>query len=179
MESGLPDKEKQIYQADIEKHKATNVKLSEELNKTKAEYEEKIATLTKEKTDYIIGEEFAKRANAITNYVTGGGREGFETMFFSLYPKSTFEPFDYNGKIEFVNKEGKKMDDLVIAAKEKYPCFFVNNNQGGGAKGSTTAKPSVANPWAKETLNLTRQMEITRENPQLAESLMSAAGVKP
>ena len=60
LESGLPDKEKQIYQADIEKYKTSAAKLAEEINKVKAEYEERIGGLSREKTEYIIGEEFSK-----------------------------------------------------------------------------------------------------------------------
>jgi len=33
----------------------------------------------------------------------------------------------------------------------------------------------LTNPWAKKTLNLTRQMEITRENPILAQRLETEA----
>ena len=64
LESGLPDKEKQIYQAEIEKHKASIARITEEYSKAKAEYEEKIGGLSREKTEYIIGEEFSKLVNA-------------------------------------------------------------------------------------------------------------------
>jgi len=32
-----------------------------------------------------------------------------------------------------------------------------------------------SNPWAKKTLNLTRQMEITKENPTLAQRMEQEA----
>jgi hypothetical protein len=33
------------------------------------------------------------------------------------------------------------------------------------------------NPWAKETRNVTQQMLLTKQNPELAKQLKAAAGV--
>ena len=46
----------------------------------------------------------------------------------------------------------------------------------GGAGGGGTN--SQANPWKKETFNLTEQGRILRENPELAKQLKVAAGIK-
>ena len=179
LESGLPDKEKQIYQAEIEKHKNNIAKLTEEYTKAKAEYEEKIGDLSKDKTEYIIGEEFSKLVNANTA-IFPDMRDGLHKRFFADYPKSDFEPYDYGGKKEYINKDGKKMADLLMdfLNTREGKRYLQSTSTGGGAPGSSGTRPAIANPWAKETLNLTRQMEITREDPARAKSLMEAAGVK-
>jgi hypothetical protein len=138
LESGLPDKEKQIYQAEIEKHKTSIVKIAEEYNKAKAEYEEKIGSLSKEKTDYIIGEEFSKLADANSAIYTAM-KDGLKKRFFADYPKSGFEPFEYGGKNEWVNKDGKKMADLLndFLNTEEGKHYLQDNNTGGGAAGGS------------------------------------------
>jgi hypothetical protein len=52
--------------------------------------------------------------------------------------------------------------------------------QGAGGSGYHAGNGGRAvNPWAKETLNLTEQGRLLRDNPQQAQQLMAAAGVKP
>jgi hypothetical protein len=48
---------------------------------------------------------------------------------------------------------------------------------GGGTNPPTTS--GMVNPWKQETLNLTMQAKILKENPALAQRLMAEAGVKP
>jgi len=179
LESGLPDKEKQIFQAEIDKHKTAAERIADEYNKAKAEYEERIGSLSREKTEYIIGEELLKRINA-NPAIKPAMRNGLPIRFFGDYPISSFEPYEYGGKKEWVNKDGKKMDDLLSAflGTDEGKNYLLDLNNGGGAPGSSGTKPAAVNPWAKETLNLTRQMEITRKDPAQAKSLMEAAGVK-
>jgi hypothetical protein len=138
LESGLPDKEKQIYQAEIEKHKANIVKITDEYNKAKAEYEGKISGLSKEKTEYIIGEEFSKLVNS-NPAIFPTLKEGLHKRFFADYPKSGFEPFEYGGKNEYVNKDGKKMADLLndFFNTEEGKHYLQNNSTGGGAAGGS------------------------------------------
>lgn len=153
LESGMPEKEKKIFKEEIDGLKKSIVDLNDKHTKAIAEYEEKIANLSKEKTDYIIGEEFSKLANARTDYQPGA-RKKFEDAFFQEYPKSNFEPYEYGGKKEYVNKEGKKMTDLFngFANAEENKFFFMNTNQGGGAPGSSGAKGG-ANTVTREQLN--------------------------
>lgn len=47
-----------------------------------------------------------------------------------------------------------------------------DHNKGGGGGGAEV------NPWKSETLNLTKQGQILKENPELAKSMMAAAGIK-
>jgi len=177
LESGLPDKEKQVYQNEIEKHKASIAKITEEYNKAKAEYEEKIGNLTKEKTDYIIGEEFTKLVDS-NAAIFPDMKDGLKKRFFADYPRSSFEPFDYNGKQEYISG-GKKMSDLLndffnTAEGKRY---LQETSNGGGAPGSGGSKGYAGkNPWAKDSRNLTEQGRILQENPNLAKTLMAQAG---
>jgi flagellar biosynthesis chaperone FliJ len=180
LESGLPDKEKQIYQADIEKYKTSIAKITEEYNTAKAEYEGKINDLTKEKTDYIIGEELTKLINANPAIYPALKDELRKVIFFD-YPKSSFEPFDYNGKIEYVNKDGKKMADLLnsFLQTDAGKHFLQETNNGGGAPGSAGSKGYAGkNPFAKDSINLTEQARLLKENPTLANTLKSQAAAK-
>ncbi len=57
------------------------------------------------------------------------------------------------------------------------PAPFFRGAGGGGAPGSgEPAAPGLANPWAAESFNLTRQGELMRQNPQLARVLAQQAG---
>lgn len=47
--------------------------------------------------------------------------------------------------------------------------------RGSGFKGAGRASAAVVNPWAKESFNLTAQIEMRRADPQLAEQMRAAA----
>jgi len=50
-----------------------------------------------------------------------------------------------------------------------------NGSSGGGAGGSNNGGGAANNPWKKDTLNLTEQGKIVKENPTLAAQLKKAA----
>jgi hypothetical protein len=57
--------------------------------------------------------------------------------------------------------------------------FLLSNSTGGGASGADKpGRPQIANPYLKETFNLTQQMQMEKENPAKAAALKSAAGIK-
>jgi len=151
LESGLPDKEKQIFKADIEKHKSTIAKITEEYNKAKAEYEGQIANLSKEKTDYIIGEEFSKLVDANTA-IFPDMKDGLKKRFFADYPKSGFEPYEYGGKTEYVINGGKKMADLLndFFNTNEGKRYLQNTNNGGGAIGGSKQGSAVGGMKRKD-----------------------------
>jgi len=151
LESGLPDKEKQILLADVEKYKNNIAKMTEELNKVKAEYEGQISNLSKEKTDYIIGEEFTKLIDANTA-IFPDMKDSLRKIFFSDYPKSGFSPYDYNGKTEYVIEGGKKMADLLgsFLNSDVGKRFLQDNNNGGGARGGPKSNPAVGGMKRKD-----------------------------
>jgi len=71
--------------------------------------------------------------------------------------------------------------DLLSELREKRPALFKAEEKrgmglqpGGGGGGNS----GTVNPWAKDTRNITQQMQLEISNPTLAASLKAAAGVK-
>ena len=67
-------------------------------------------------------------------------------------------------------------DEAIKACLKANP-FLLAGVQGGANLGGNPngGKPGEANPWKKETFNLTKQAQILRENPTLAAQLKAAA----
>lgn len=59
---------------------------------------------------------------------------------------------------------------------EAKPFLPASGNEGTGSKNGAPVKGGRVNPWKDETRNITKQGEILRENPALAQQLASAAG---
>jgi len=70
--------------------------------------------------------------------------------------------------------------ELIIMEWPQKDKILIRDASGGGTHtkigGPTGDK--VANPWKKETRNLTQQMKIAKENPALADRLRAEAGIK-
>lgn len=72
------------------------------------------------------------------------------------------------------------LDEYVDGLIAKAPHLFEPSqgsgaqNGGGGGSGTSQAK----NPWKKEHLNMTEQVELVRKDPKLAARLAQAAGAK-
>jgi len=137
LESGLPDKEKKIFQEEIENLKGKLKGFAEESNRSKTEFEATIKKLSDEKTHYIISEEFSKLINANTA-IKPTMRIGLPKRFFSDYPLSGFELYNNDGITSYVNKDGKKMSDLLnnFLGTDEGKEYLLNLGNGGGASGS-------------------------------------------
>ena len=74
---------------------------------------------------------------------------------------------------------GFKVDTETVKAKmlAEYPFLCAGSGASGGEATGANGKAVNAgdNPWSKGTFNLTKQGQITRENPQLAEQLKARA----
>ena len=95
--------------------------------------------------------------------------------------RNQFELQTVDGEKKMLNKDFRTIPDALNAfiATDEGKLFVLANSSGGNATGGNKPSiPSTPNPWAKETLNLTQQMIITKEQPALAKSLMAAAGVR-
>lgn len=80
-----------------------------------------------------------------------------------------------------VGDDGEPDAAAVKAAIEKVLADVPELKAAAGGSTTSTANPArgaggIANPWARETLNLTEQGRIARENPTLAAQLRAAAG---
>lgn len=61
----------------------------------------------------------------------------------------------------------------LIASTKKH--LLKASGAGGSGHVPAAGRGAVVNPWAKASLNLTEQVRIAKENPQLAEQLKTAA----
>ena len=142
IKSGMPDKEKQVFEADIKKLNEQIKMLTSENSKTKEEYDSEIKKLSDEKTHYIIGEEFSKLINS-NAAIFSDMKNGLVKRFFADHPKSSFDPYDYNGKTEYVvrdgSNKGKKMSDLLseFFGTDEGKRYLEAKNKGGSALGGT------------------------------------------
>jgi hypothetical protein len=176
LESGLPDKEKQYFQTEVEKWKTNAANTAVELNRQLSEREQKISALEADHHNYICHQEFEKLLNSDSSIIPEL-REPMTTLFFTT---NQFEWFEVSGEKKLLNKDSSKpmkdvLTDFLNTPAGQY--FRVSRNNGGGASGSKAPGSNVGNPWKKEEVNLTKQGQILRENPTLAATLKAAAGV--
>ena len=88
-----------------------------------------------------------------------------------IYKQGGLEKFTFD-------RDGKPVgvDDVLKPLKESSPHLF---KKAGGYDPAAGESPSgAANPWKKETFNLTEQGRILRQDPSQARELAAAAGVK-
>jgi len=90
-------------------------------------------------------------------------------------------------KIAIVDVDGKRQvrvgDDDVSNFLKKFVesddgkhYTLADTNTGGNASGGGGFKNAGSNPWAKDSFNVTEQMKIKREKPDLAKRLQAQAG---
>jgi predicted nuclease with TOPRIM domain len=97
------------------------------------------------------------------------------------FPDLLLGKFD-KSKVE-VLEDGtvRGLDDQIKTVKESYKDLFgewkiVGKPPGKG--GSNPDPDTKNNPWKRDSINLTEQGRILRENPELAKTLKASAGVK-
>lgn len=75
---------------------------------------------------------------------------------------------------------GKPLPEFVkawSAGEDGKQYVAAAGNAGGGATGGKTGAGGQANPWAKDTFNLTKQGELITQNPALATAMAAEHGV--
>ena len=89
---------------------------------------------------------------------------------------------DYEGDDAIVTIENLPVVDKIKAwagtDEGKYFVAAPANGGGGSNNGNDKKTDQKENPWSKEGFNLTKQMEIIRDDPARAAQLKAAAGVK-
>jgi len=80
--------------------------------------------------------------------------------------------------MNLVQLDAENLDEAVKKIAEEYPELKVNFNLGGGSNPGNFNNSSMPNPYKKETLNLTKQMQLEQNNPTLAEKFKAEAGLK-
>jgi hypothetical protein len=85
-----------------------------------------------------------------------------------------------SGDKVYYNQDGHETDNInwemeMIKLRDKSP-FLFDKNKGSRASGNGSPREEdVVNPWAKETKNYSRQIEIETTNPELAKRLKEKA----
>jgi predicted RNase H-like nuclease (RuvC/YqgF family) len=101
--------------------------------------------------------------------------DAFQDLFLM---RNKFKLTPYEGKEKFLTEDFRDMKNVINAfiTTDTGKMFLLQNNSGGGSEGSKNVQVPMQNPWAKETLNLTKQAQILKENPDLAARFKSAVG---
>lgn len=127
--------------------------LQEQNKKTAEDYEQK---LTEQRFDFALDKALAKAGAKSTKAV-----------------KALLD-------LEKVKLDGENLiglEDQVKMVQEEHDYLFGGTELKGRTPNKTGETPPPAdNPWKKESLNLTKQGQILREDPELAERLQKAAG---
>jgi chromosome segregation ATPase len=138
LKANLPDKERQAFEAEIEKHKTGAATIAADLNRQIEERDGKIKALEADHHRYICQAEFDKLVNADTGIISEL-RESLRKLFFA---DNEFEWVEVAGERQLRNKTSKLMKD-VLADFLNTPAgqyFRVSKNSGGGASGSSGAR---------------------------------------
>jgi len=83
--------------------------------------------------------------------------------------------------MEKVKLDGEQLlglDDQLKAIQQSDPYLFGESGKVGSGTNPPGAGNPEANPWKKETWNLTQQGKILREDPAKATRMKAEAGVK-
>jgi hypothetical protein len=101
--------------------------------------------------------------------------------------KVAVDVLDTNGnpRIKDVNGTPFTVADLVAEIRESRASLFkpdekrgMGTNPGNHGNSNTNGTGAQANPWVKESWNMTQQMVLENTKPDLAKQLKAAAGVK-
>lgn len=140
----------------LKKNNADN----EELQKQVTQYKDKVAELEK-------AAESTRKEYALKEKLTAAGAVDADYVIYKQGGVDKFT-FDKNGVPVGI-------DDVVKPLKESSPHLFKASGTGYNPAGG--GNPPAANPWAKDSFNLTEQGKIFKENPAQARQLAAAAGV--
>lgn len=112
--------------------------------------------------------ELARKEYALKNVLQ---KAGVLDADYLIYKQGGVDKFTFD-------KEGKPVgvDDVVKPFKETSPHLF-KPEPGADYKPAAGTSPAAANPFAKDSFNLTEQGRLLRDNPEQARQLAASAGV--
>ena len=165
------------------------------LNKQQTEYEGKIDALQNHATEqensakkYKEELETYRVTSAIQSAVNEAGTPQSSAVADILARAKNSWSIDNKGNLFCVDEQGKarysENGSTYMSPQEwskeliaNAPHLFVPSN-GSGANGSSElgGKATGENPWMKDSMNLTKQGEILKDNPTLAKQLAGEAG---
>jgi len=177
IKSSGKDDLKNYYEAEIKKAQGVYQAQLEEARKTASTYEAEKNQLYDEYVKVLRNVEFEKAAEKISN-LNPTMKACLRDVFFA---RNQFDFTEVDKVKKFLNKEGyKDVNDSLMSfiGTDEGKSFLLANVNGGGASGSGSKITSTNNPYKKETFNLTEQMRLEKEKPELAAQLKAQAGVK-
>lgn len=144
----------------------------ETLKKNNKDNEALQAEVTKYKTQ--VTELQTAAANTVKEYALKDKLKeaGAVDADYIIYKQGGLDKFTFD-------KDGKPVgvEDVLKPLKESSPHLF-KTQQGGGYNPAGGGNPPAANPFAKETWNMTEQGRLLKEDPVQARQMAAAAGVK-
>jgi chromosome segregation ATPase len=164
--------DKAFFEAEKKKledmYKAQTNELSASVQKRETEYN----ALYEKYCDSYKTAEFDKALDGMA--VNPAMRGILRTAFFAAH---NFGWTKVEGDDKFLDKDYKTLKDALktYLTTDEGKLFIVNNNSGGGAASGKGVKNPLRNPFAKETLNLSEQGRMIRENPTLAAQMKAMA----
>jgi hypothetical protein len=152
---------------------------AERVNRTKSQYEKQVADLSAELRNYQQREKVrtiqdqVRRALVDAKVVPSAQEDAL------MIATQVFDVGD-DGKVytkDGVGVTPGQMPEAWVREMQPKRSHWWQTSQGTGSTGSGSSVAGISNPWKKDATNLTEQMRITRENPELARQLAKAAGV--
>ena len=155
--------------------------LWEEANKTAQEKDSQIADLQRQLEDLKVSNEAAATRTTALSAISQAGAINAEQMLMLL--QSNLHRSE-DGSVSILNK-GVKQDINSYLANLKNPGsgfehhFKASSAAGMGAKPTPNSAiaPGMANPWKEGSINITRQMQIDAQDPDLAAVLKREASI--
>ena len=155
--------------------------LWEEANKTAQDKDSQIADLQRQLEDMKVSNEAAATRTSALSAISQAGAINAEQML-TLLQSNLHRSED--GSVSILNK-GVKQDINAYLANLKNPGsgfehhFKASSAAGMGAKPTPNSAiaPGMANPWKEGSINITRQMQIDAQDPDLAAVLKREASV--
>lgn len=176
LEANSPDEIKKAFeQKQTELEGSYKGVITEKDNKIK-ELEDKLAVSVESEHSLKCMQAFNE---ALTKYdVEPTSRDDLFGLIFGL-KCSNFTERDLGNGVQLIDKDGRTVESAARSFFETPfgKKFLKNTSTGGGAgTGSAGSVTTQINPFKKETLNLTEQARLYRENPELYKTLKAAAG---
>ena len=171
------DELKAIYEAEKKKTTESFTAKLAEAEKTKTEFEAKNKILSDRYVSLWKATELDKAMDKLPN-LDPAQRGILRDLF---WVRHQFDVTKIDDKEELRTSDGnyKTIQDVLFAyvGTDEGKRFLLANSSGGGAPGGSSSKGYTGkNPWAKESINLTEQARMLKENPTLAATLKAQAG---
>lgn len=90
-----------------------------------------------------------------------------------IYKHGGVDKFTFDGENKPIG-----IEDTIKPYKESIPHIFKTDKVEPHYDPNSGGEPTVKNPWAKDSFNLTEQGNLIKNNPMQAKELANAAGIK-